>query len=40
VFFYYKRINSLTVPGIGSAGGYPTANYVIPLPLAETQFGN
>lgn len=40
MFFYYKRTNATTVPGIGAVGGYPAANYVLPLPVLETQFGN
>lgn len=39
MFFYYKRTNAATVPGIGAVGGYLSANYVLPLPVLENQFG-
>ncbi|NII29069.1 RagB/SusD family nutrient uptake outer membrane protein [Pseudoflavitalea sp. X16] len=37
MFFYYKRVNSTSVPGV--SGAYPTARYVVPLPPAEVEFG-
>jgi hypothetical protein len=37
MFFYYKRVNSASVPGV--TGTYPTVRYVIPLPPAELEFG-
>ncbi|TDQ06316.1 RagB/SusD family nutrient uptake outer membrane protein [Pedobacter metabolipauper] len=36
-FFYHKRMNSTTVPGV--SGTYPPARYVLPLPQLETEFG-
>ncbi|WP_256006870.1 RagB/SusD family nutrient uptake outer membrane protein [Pedobacter deserti] len=40
VFFYYKRLNTTSVPQIAQGTLYPTARYVIPLPQAEIDFGN
>lgn len=37
MFFYYKRVNSTSVPGV--SGAFPTARYVIPRPPAEVEFG-
>ncbi len=37
MFYYYKRTNSTTVPGI--TGNFNTQNYVLPLPPNEIEFG-
>lgn len=38
IFFYYKRINTTTMPQL--TGVYSTLRYVLPLPQAEIDFGN
>ncbi|AWK07074.1 hypothetical protein HYN56_23710 [Flavobacterium crocinum] len=43
LFFYYKRINSVTIPNGSAASGNLTmgaAQYVVPLPDAEINFQN
>ena len=37
MFYYYKRTNATTVPGFG--GIFPAAQYVLPLPQQELDFG-
>jgi hypothetical protein len=37
VFYYYKRKNATTVPGV--TGTFNAANYVLPLPQNEIEFG-
>lgn len=37
MFYYYKRVNSTTIPGV--TGAYNTARYVLPLPPNEIEFG-
>ncbi len=38
MYFYYKRKNSVSIPGITAA--YSPARYVLPIPNTEIEFGN
>jgi hypothetical protein len=37
VFFYYKRLNATTLDGL--SGTFNTANYALPMPQEEIEFG-